>query len=381
MAENKINMNRRAIAILGAIFILIVGTLGFLIYQRTKKNSDTNTNANVAVQDTNQQSDSNANTNTAQTPPSANATKATDDAVISPILFYQGNGISYFTNSGQLFQTDLQVSDNNVLLSNKHELSIALKQNITKILWPASGNNFIAQSNNNGQTNFSVYLGNKGSYVDLPANVKSIDWMPDGNQIVYVWVDNGKASLFTANADGTGYKKVFDFFDPDNIIDVSPDGQKVLFYRTQTADLTANKIVLYDFSAKTFKTEIADGYNQGVVWSHDSAKFLFNKRDQSSQKLTVWSADLASGSVRSLGLTTSVQKTTWAKDNQTIYAAAPTTSGSSGDTIYKMDTSSLDKQEYQPGVPIDGEDLFLSAGENVLFFRNGLDNTLYYLAL
>ncbi len=136
-------MNKRAIAILGAIFILIVGTLGFLIYSRSKSNDTTNTNVNTntpVVEETPADPDPVPETPTSQ------AVRLTDDAVVSPILFYTGIGISYFNSQGQLFQTDLDVKDATALLSNKRELSIALKSGISKILWPRSGNSFHSNS-------------------------------------------------------------------------------------------------------------------------------------------------------------------------------------------------------------------------------------------
>ncbi len=374
-------MNKRAIAILGAIFLLIVATLGFLIYQRSKNSSDTSTNIVVDDQPSDQ---SNSNTNTGSDQPVGKAIKASDDSVVSPILFYQGTGISYFTKSGQLFQTDLQIADQNVLLSNKHELSIALKPNMSRVLWPQVGNSFIAEFNI-GRKTWSAYDGSKAVYVDLPQKISSIDWLPDGTHIMYVWVDNGKASLFRANIDATGFAKVLDFFDQDTIIDVSPDGQTILFYRTQTIDPITNKIVSVNSTGKTFKTVVSDGYNKGTLWSPDSKKFLFTKKDPSSLKYSLWVADTNSGEVRSLGVSTSEQKAVWAKDGQTIYVGVPvqgtTGEGLTQDTIYKINVVSQSKQEYQPGSAIDAQDLFLSATENVLFFRNAQDGALYYIKL
>lgn len=374
-------MNKRAIAILGAIFILIVGTLGFLIYQRSKSPHN---NDNVTVVTENSNTDQ-TNTETQTPATKGKAVKASDDAVISPILFYSGAGISYFASSGQLFQTDMQISNGNVLLSNKRELPIALKGNMDKVLWPAVGNSFIAQFIDAGKVSISYYDSNRGSYVELPPKIRSIDWLPTGDRIAYVWVDNGKASLFTAKPDATGYSKLFDFFDPDNVIDVSPDGQNILFYRTQTTDTTNNKIVSVTGGGKVFKTIIGDGYNRGTLWSPDSKKFLFTKKDPSSLKYTLWVADIGTGEVRSLGLTTNEKKAVWSKDGQTVYVAVPT-KGTAGeglteDVIYKINVVSLSKEDYQPGTAIDAWDMFLSTSEDILFFKNAQDNALYYISL
>ncbi|HEX3095919.1 MAG TPA: hypothetical protein VHQ20_02250, partial [Patescibacteria group bacterium] len=163
-----------------------------------KKKSPTTTNTNVntvpAVVET-------PPTNTAPPTPTAPATAAvrlTDagEAVLSPILFYQGNGISYFNSGGQLFQTDLQITNGTALLSNKKQLSIALKANISKIIWPMAGNNFIAEFNSGSKPTWSVYQTNKAAYTDIPTQVYSLDWMPSGDKIMFTWVDaSGKATL------------------------------------------------------------------------------------------------------------------------------------------------------------------------------------------
>src|SRR6185436_18764040 len=158
-------MNRRAIAILGAIFLLIVGTLGFFLYQRQHKNK-------LATEQQQTEQPTPQPTPTEEPTPeptaSAKAIKLSDDEVVSPVLFFQGNGITYFNSQGQLFQTDLQNSSGTVLLSNKRELTIALKSGITKILWPVSGNNFLAELGSGTSRRWSFYDSSKGIYTDLP---------------------------------------------------------------------------------------------------------------------------------------------------------------------------------------------------------------------
>ncbi len=371
-------MNKRAIAILGAIFVLIVGGLGFLIYQRSNKTTEVTP---PVITEAPEQPEP---TEEPEEQPAGRAVKLTDDAVITPILFYQGNGISYFDSSGHLFQTDLQITDNNVLLSNKRELTIALKQSISKILWPQAGNNLIAEINSGTKT-WSFYDSSKASYVDLPPQIYSIDWMPSGDKVAYVWVEGGQATLNIANPDASGYQSLTSFWDPDNVIDVSPDGQIIAFYRTQTTDQSKNIISSVTADGKTFKDIVTDGYNQGVSWSPDSKKFLFTKRDTSSLKYNLWVADITTGEIRNLGVATSVEKTVWDKGGRSIYAAVPKSgtpgSGLTEDMFYKIDVATVQKTDLDPGLAVDGRDLFLSSGENILFFKNAQDNALYYMSL
>lgn len=378
-------MNKRAIAILGAIFILIVATLGFLIYQRSKSNTtDTNTNTEVTI-------DAPTVDETPTTPvtpeePASSAVRLTDEAVISPILFYQGNGISYFNSQGQLFQTDLQDSSGTALLSNKRELSIALKSNITKILWPLSGNSFIAEFGSSSKPSWSFYDSTKATYIDIPSQVYSLDWMPTGDKIIFTWVDeNGKGSLNIGNPDTSGYQVLSDLYESDDVVSVSPDGKKVLFYRMQNPDSTKNTITMVGTDGKNFKTIINDGYNIGVLWSPDSSKFLYTKRDPGTQKFILWVADVATGQTTSLNVATAISKVVWAKDGQTVYAGV-STSGTPGqgltqDTIYKISVAGSNQEQLDTGLTVDARDLFLNSSQNILFFKNAQDNSLYYLPI
>jgi hypothetical protein len=375
-------MNKKAIAILGGIFILIVATLGFLIFNRSSNDTTEETTTETPIVE---------EAPVVEEPiepqePATLAVRVTDEAVLAPVLFYQGNGISYFNAQGQLFQTDLTISEGQALLSNKRELTIQQKSNISKILWPLTGNSFIAETGSAGKPSWSFYDSNSASYKDIPGQIYSLDWMPSGDKIIYTWVnDNGKADLSIANPDATGFQKLTDFFFADNIIAVSPDGQKVLFYRNQNTDTTKNNINMVSIDGKTFTAPVNEGYNSGVLWSPDSRKFLFGKRDSASQRYGLWVADVSTGETRNLSVSTIVSKAVWSKDGQTVFVGVPV-SGTAGqgltqDVLYRIDVASGQQTQYDPGLAVDARDLFLSANNEVLFFRNAQDNYLYYIPL
>lgn len=374
-------MNKRAIIILGAIFILIVGTLGFLIYSRSKSNDEPAVNTNTEVPPVVEETPP---VEEEPEPPSGLAVRLTDDAVLSPILFYTGTGISYFNNLGQLFQTDLEVKDSTALLSNKRELSIALKSGISRIIWPRAGNSFIAQTGSLSNPTWSYYNSVEAAYYDMPPQVYSLDWMPSGDKIIFVWVDaNGQATLNISNPDTTEYQMLTDLYEPDNVISVSPDGANILFYRTQTIDQSKNTINMVSIDGKNFTSIVKDGYNTGVLWSPDSRKFLFTKRDGGTQKFGLWVADITTGEVRNLGVYTSQTKALWSKDGSAVYAGVPVTGvagqGLTQDSIVKITVSTAQTQEFDPGIAVDAQELLLSNDETVLFFRNAQDNALYYI--
>ncbi len=375
-------MNKKAIAILGGIFILIVGTLGFIIWQKSsKKDTPVVEQPEIVEQPTEEQEP------TPEEPtPTTQATKMTDEAVVTPALYFQGDGIAYFNRQGQLFRTKMSVTGTSVVLSDKTEITVPSKSNISKILWPPIGKSYITESGIGTSKTWSYYNPDSGSYVDLASNVKSLIWTPGGDKILFVWVGNdGKATLNLSDPDTNNYQLLTDLYEPDNDISVSPDGQTVMFYRKQISDQTKNTINSVSIDGKIFNTVIRDGYNKEVLWSPDSKRFLFTRLDPSTQKFNLWVSDRAGSEIRNLGVATSTTKAVWSKDSSSIVVGVPTSGvagqGVTTDTVYKISISGGDKVEVSPGTTVDIEEPFLSIDGIILFFRNGQDGSLYYLML
>jgi hypothetical protein len=381
-------MNKKAIAILGAIFILIVGTLGFLIYSKYASKTPTPpTIVNNATSTLPSAADNTASsTPLAENNPS-NIVQLTPDQVVSPALFFNGSGISYFDRQGNLYQAILQDNNGQLSLTSKKQLDIPQKSGISKILWPAKGNDFLAQlTDTAGKNTWSYFNSNTAVYTDLPKQVESVDWMPTGDKIMYVWLDNNKASLNLANPDTSNYQNLATMWETDDQLRVSPDGSQVLFFETQNS--SANTFINSVTSdGKLWKSLVKNGQNFGVLWSPDGQKFLFGKKDPVTQNFQLWAYNLTSGEVKNLGLFTTVDKAVWDKDSNVVYAAVPITGtiGASSltvDNFYRMNISTLDKKQYaSSGNSIDGRDLLLNTTSDKLFFRNAQDGGLYYLDL
>lgn len=391
-------MNKKAIAILGAIFLLIVGTLGFLIYSKYAGNKTTppDQTAGQTASSTNTSTSGNPTPPPTPTPPAStsNIVKLTDDQVVSPVLFFNGLGITYFDRSGNLLQGNFQDNNGQLTLTGKKQLAIPAKANVVKIIWPSKGNDFIAQLRDSsglpagqaGKTSWSYFNSATGVYTDLPPQVQSLDWMPSGQQIMYTWLDNNKSTLSLGNPDATNYKTLADMWENDDALSVSPDGTQVLYYETNSAS-TTNAINSVTADGKVWKSLVKIGQNYGVEWSPDGQKFLFAKKDTSTLRYQLWVYNLASGEIKNLGLFTTVDKAVWDKDSNTIYAAVPT-SGEIGysnltvDGFFRIDIGNLNKKQYTSGaLTVDGRDLFLNITSDKLFFRNAQDGALYYLDL
>jgi hypothetical protein len=381
-------MNKKAIIILGAIFLLIVGTLGFLIYSKYAV-----TKAPVVTLPLPTASSSPSTTNLASTTPvsgtSPAVVKLSDDQVVSPALFFNGQGISYFDNSGNLYQASLQSTNGQLQLADKKQLTIPTKSGITKILWPAKGNDFIAEfTNPAGQTSYSYFNSTTETYKDLPPQVQAVDWMPSGSQIMYIWWDGSKGSLQIAKPDATNFQNLAAIYKNDNEIHISPDGSQMLMFETNNPS-TNNPINSVTADGKIWKTLVATGQNYGVLWSPDGQKFLFGKKDLNTQAYQLWMYNLTSGEVVNLGLVTTSSKAVWGSDSNTIYAAVPSLPVAAGnatltiDTFFSINATTLAKQQLNSGIstPIDAVDLLLNSTGDKLIFKNAQDGGLYYLNL
>lgn len=374
-------MNKRAIAILGAIFLLIVGTLTFLIFQRRAANQQAvNTGDPTPTPTPTYGLPLPSATPTPDTTPTVVATglkpvSLATGGVISPILFYQGNGIAYFNSQGQLYQADLDTTNADPRLTNLRELGVPGKTGVTKVYWPAAGNNYLVElTTADGGTAWAVYVSNKGVYVDVPKQVTGITWMPDGEQLLYLWLENGKTNLNISPADLSTWQTITDMWENDDAIAIAPDGRTILFWRTKNGE-TTNKINLVSPDGKLFRTVVKDGYNMGVLWSPDSQKFAFNKRSDTGA-LQLWVGNVYTGDVQSMNVDARLDQVTWAPDSKTIYAAS---GNAGGDLLYKVDVAAQTQRVIEVASKISPAEMFMSADGKGLFFRNNLDGGLYYL--
>ncbi len=403
-------MNKKAIIILATIFLLIVGTLGFLVYSRYSNNSDGTTentgNPNeTIVQETPTTFPETGNGNNPTTTLTSleKFIKLTQgDSVISPILFYNGNGVTYMTETGKLMKADFENLSNGTLqLTRSRNIEMQSKPEIEKILWPKNGDDLIAVLNRNtSRVRYSYFNFSTGNYLDLPESVSQLEWLPSGDKIVFIWNEKKadgtiKSTLNIAKPDTTGYQEIAELWESDDTIYPSPDGLNIAFHRTEN-NSSVNKLTVVSIDGKVWKDLSKEGYSYGALWSPDSQKVLFSKRERNGRNFQLWLYDLYDGQVKNLGVYGAPQKAVWASDSRTLYFATPKSATEiidpanlegnlsvfTSDTFFKLDTQTMEKTEYMPeNLSLDGRDLFLNPAEDKLFFKNAQDRGLYYLNL
>ncbi|HYF05703.1 MAG TPA: hypothetical protein VEA59_06060 [Patescibacteria group bacterium] len=390
-------MNKKAIILLGVMFLLIVGTLGFLIWQKNKSSGSTTqpTGTQPSPATTLPDSPILSGTNTPSTvgtqtvpkdepvlaPPSG-AVQLTNEEVIGAVLFYRGNSIAYLNPAGAFYQSAIKNLGGTVSLGSTREVMVEKRGGISKVLWPTGGNAFIAEFvDNENKKSYAYFNGDTGKYTDLPLQITSLQWLPGGTKIIYVFQSSdGKATLSTANPDSSGYKNLVTLLDPDVEIKASPNGQGLLFYRIRNYGQD-NKIVYVTSDGKLFKTVIKDGYNLGVSWAPDSRHFVFGKKNASGD-FVLWLGDTAGDPPVSLDMVATPDKATWAQDSSYVMVAGKAVAGrtkATVETVRKIDITTLSSEEFDVGEGVDARELFMTLKEDKLFFKNYNGGQLYYI--
>ena len=391
-------MSKKSIIILSVLFLLIVGTLGLVIFLRGQSGPVTpleNTSGEEIIEERTLDTSGAENTEPGSatveevvpqevTEAPKGAVKLTETEVVGPIIFYQGNSISYFSRQGSFFQAPLSTEGGVVSLGDAEDLGVEPRAGLSKIYWPTSGNAFLAEvTDAAGQKKFTYFSGDQNKYFDLPDSIISVDWLGGSKKIAYAWRDkNGNITLNSSAPDGSGFVSIAKLNYQDIAIKASPSGQNFLFYRTANPSGN-NRIFLVSGDGKLFKSVIVDGYNYGINWAPDNHHFLFSKRNNTGDYV-LWLGDIAGDEPKNLGVVAYVDKAAWAKDSSFVVVSGNALSGdtkSSKEMFYKINIKSLTKEEFDPGISVDPRELFLNLKEDIVFFKNNIGGALYYLPL
>lgn len=288
--------------------------------------------------------------------------KLTDDSVISPVASYDSNSIWYFNSKGQLF-------DRQIAGTSSDEFSLpSLNTVVQKVLWPVTGPDFLLIANS-GQTKYYYSNANK-KYTQLPSNIRSMDWMPDGKRIVYIWQsgDNKHQQLMLANADASGFVAIKDVFWPDLIVKVSPDGKNVLLFRGITSD--QNKIYMANLATGEFKTLVDSGNNTDAMWVA-ADKFVYVEQAE-TPKLMLY--NLVSNSSQDLNTDATLDRVAVDAGGKNLYVDPIATS----DVLWKINTTTFQKEKiFEFDRTILPRKLFMVS--QMVGFINNLDQKLYIL--
>ena len=381
--------------------MLIVVIIGFILFlTRSTNTSNTNQNNNTGANGTNNtsgntsgqsnnsgtsgnnnsnnsgSSNNSGNSNTSNFNTSSVLTKISDDQVIAPILSFQNTEVWYFANQGQLYKLNLSSG-----LKQTYILPASLQ--IDDVIWSADGNDFIAVTkHDDGTKTFNYYNSQTKTYTAYPSNVKEVDFMPQSGEVAYVWADaaSGKSQLSVANYDLSGHKFITNMPDSDDVIIVSPIGNKLLAYKNNAAaDGKLYYVALDTAKIITIKT----GPFNSAIWSKDGEHFVFNKYDSANPSSAfIWLGDIVTGKDLSLGVSTKLTKIVFTSSGAKMYFALAASDGS-GDSFWSYDLKTAAKKQLYSGTtsnPINSSNLLVTDDESKLYFKN-FDGYLYVINL
>ena len=390
-------MSKKAYIILGGLLLLIV-IAGVTLAVISKKSTKTTTLPTTTTTRTTTTTGTTPTTSTTTTTttgnkPSGNATtdalvRRTTDQVISPILSFKGNEVWYFTPDGNLEQLDLTTAN-----LKKYVLPKALT--VSSAIWPSQGSDFIITSvNPDGSKTFNYYSSTSKSFTAYPANVKEVQFMPSGNQVVYVW-DNGNktSSLSIADPSLSNHKQLLASMpEADDTLVISPLGDRILMYDSSSP--TNNKLYLMAFSDNKPHT-IKTGPENAAIWSNDGQRFVFNKFNPAvTTDTTLWLGSVSGAkSDISLGITVPVSKVAFDTTGATMYYGAPDSNAASGaaasdaapnqslslaDSLWSYAVGTATKTELFSGntYNLNVSNLLVSNDQKNLYFKNS-DGYLY----
>lgn len=394
-------MNRKAILILAVIFILILGTVGALVFMKygsgNKTADQTDTTDEIPVDTEPVDGEPVDELPVDETPPgdtTSSAQKFFTDLAISPSFLYDGSGIAFMAPTGTLVQLKLlEARPGELVVAERKEYELPPKANIRKILWQPFGDDFIVEREEDGRVRYSVYLYRRQQFVDLPEQVQAVDWVPRTvtqgaledpdilSEIVYLWKDpEGQVTLNVAAADNSRYELLTDIWEPDNDLSLSPDGRSVLFWRTQSQD-AINRINMVSADGKFFRTILKEGYNSGALWSPDNRTFLFVRLSDSAGVQELYLANIFTNDSGPLDIRSNLDKAFWASPN-ILYIAGSDINNPTSDQLYRFDlTKDADPEIFDLGVDVDVSDLIVSPEQTYAVFKDRLSQSLYYYFL
>lgn len=350
-------------SILGLIIVIVVFII--IVNARSKAPVTEQNNTEVTAE------------NTDKTAPAANTdqlTKITDAAVIAPILSYDGKAAWFFTGDGHLYKLNLSTG-------LKQEYLLPTYLEVSDVIWPLNGNDFIVVLGTGASKTFSYYNSETKTFNDYPSNVKAVDFTPDGKHVIYNWVSGAKSTLSLADPNLKNYQNIIDLPSGGLTLKVSALGNKVFAY--DHANSTDGKLNLIDLDSKKLVT-IRTAADNSVLWSPDGKKFVYNRDpDGKTNNNSLWLGDSEEVTNKQLNIEGSVSKTVFDQSGKYLFVSSVGLDDQT-ESIWKIDLQTLQKTKVfklkDLVTKIDASDLLISPDAQILYFKNA-DGYLYSVLL
>jgi hypothetical protein len=307
----------------------------------------------------------------------------------------EGGSLYYYSLDDQaLKKATLEGRNKTILMSN-------LPGTATRVLWSPKKDKallFLKQTSG-GMLWYEANIATK-SLVPLKPEMSRLSWDNLGEKIFYQYTDPAtqKRSLNIANSDGSGWKKLADLGAKDFFLASVPQSSLVSFW---ARPLAREKSPLETISTVGENRQVLSGefFGADYLWAPNGENVIVSgsANPQGALSLAVMSHN--GGSAKNLSIPTLTSKTTWSKDNRTLYYALPGALPEGAvlpddyfskplytkDTFWKMDITTGKKTRLielsENTQALDSTDLFLSPDEDFLYFTDRVSKKLYRIEL
>jgi len=280
-------------------------------------------------------------------------------------------------------------------LDNKVEekISNATIPSIYDAYFNKEGNSVIYRylSSDNQINSFMATMGkSKGEY--LPVGVTDISVSEDGTQAFYLVENNNAVIGFIKDFKNGQKTQIFNSPFTEWLSDWDNNN---VYLTTKASFLAEGSTYLLNPKTKSFSKVFGNVWGLTSKPSSDGSRLLYSYATESGPKLAVFNTkDKITTELDLYGL---AEKCIWSKDNISVYCALPNTiygnqypdvwyQGlvSFDDLFAKINTETMSKRtiaDSRDEVSIDAINLFLDNEEDMLFFTNKKDSTLWSLNL
>lgn len=326
----------------------------------------------------------------------AQLTKIYDKKVFFPALSTDEKNILFYNNEDEAAFYKLSLDNKNIKkisqnLSTPEDViwspdrsKAILKVVYWKGYFEESKSPFTSPDIPNGTLTNWLYDFNTKKLKQLNHNIQSIAWLPNGEGIVYHFLDEEKniSNLSIANPDGSNWQNIITlkydigegsyglaFLDEKNLI--------YFTYPSAPADLAFYKLNLE--TKKITQLINKSPLGGGVLVSPNNQKICFEILHEEDMNYTLGVVDSDGKNKKDLKIKTSLQKSAWASDGQSLIAAVREENKTT-DTFYKINITTGQKEEikYKSETPIDATNLMLTKDGKTLYFTS--DDYLYKLS-
>lgn len=372
-------------SVLLGVVLLFLGIYNFAFKKNTqtatKTNSETSTITETATKNETEKV-------------SEKIVAVSDGAVIGAVFDKKSEELKYYTaKDGVAWKSDSL----GVVSTTLSETKVT---GLKTVAWSPDRSKVLTTTEKNGQVSFYEYDYNLKKGTLLKSGLDMAVWDNSGSKIFYKYFDEASKArtLNIANPDGSEWQKIADLEFRKISIAPVPAFSIVSFWNFPTAK-EESKLQVVGVNGGEVRTVLSGRFGGDYLWSPDGKEALVSSLPSSDGHTVSLGLVTIDGKYSDLNIPTLASKCVWSVDNKTVYYALPgeipessimpddyqENKFNTNDTFWKMNVKTGEKERIVDTKDItkkyDSSEIFLSATEDALYFKNRIDQKLYKISL